>query len=186
MNDPQPEGSDGKLHRTTKILSHARRRGSVAACGARAAARADAAHRHGPSGRTSRDSRCSGDSDLVAEVQAQLGFAFLTLGERESGTARLEQAVAAYREALKERATMEAQLGKALKENATTQYQLGEALFMLGKRESGTARLEQAVAAYRAALDVFAKAGASDLREHARRNLADAEALLAERRGKGL
>ena len=26
MNDPQPEGSHGKLHRTTKILSHAYRR----------------------------------------------------------------------------------------------------------------------------------------------------------------
>src|SRR5262249_37278784 len=31
-------GSHGKLHRTTKILSHARRRGGVAARGARAAA----------------------------------------------------------------------------------------------------------------------------------------------------
>jgi hypothetical protein len=39
MNDPQPEGSHGKLHRTTKILSHAsRRRGGVAARGAGAAA----------------------------------------------------------------------------------------------------------------------------------------------------
>src|SRR5262249_28515716 len=38
MNDPQPEGSHGKLHRTTKILSHARRRGCMAARGARAAA----------------------------------------------------------------------------------------------------------------------------------------------------
>src|SRR5215471_4841341 len=39
MNDPQPEGSHGKLHPTTKILSHASRRrgGRVAACGARAA-----------------------------------------------------------------------------------------------------------------------------------------------------
>ena len=39
MNDPQPEGHIGKLHRTTKILSHAARRrgGSVAARGARAA-----------------------------------------------------------------------------------------------------------------------------------------------------
>src|SRR5262249_47447297 len=26
MNDPQPEGSHGKLHQTTKILSHASRR----------------------------------------------------------------------------------------------------------------------------------------------------------------
>src|SRR6516162_6107209 len=40
MNDLQPEGSHGKLHRTTKILSHAARRrgGCVAARGARAAA----------------------------------------------------------------------------------------------------------------------------------------------------
>src|SRR5262245_10753400 len=38
MNDPQTEGSHGKLHRTTKLLSHARRRGGVAACGTRAAA----------------------------------------------------------------------------------------------------------------------------------------------------
>src|SRR5436189_5882183 len=36
INDPQPEGSHGKLHRTTKVLSH--RRGSrVAARGERAA-----------------------------------------------------------------------------------------------------------------------------------------------------
>src|SRR5262244_1809907 len=34
MNDPRPEGHHGKLHRTTKILSHARRRGGVAARGA--------------------------------------------------------------------------------------------------------------------------------------------------------
>jgi hypothetical protein len=37
MNDPQPEGHRGKPHRTTKILSHARRRGCVAARGTGAA-----------------------------------------------------------------------------------------------------------------------------------------------------
>src|SRR5438067_6392294 len=38
MNDPQPEGSHGKLHRTTKILNDARRRcGRMAARGARTA-----------------------------------------------------------------------------------------------------------------------------------------------------
>ena len=38
MNDFQPEGHIGKLHRTTKILSRARQRsGGVAARGARAA-----------------------------------------------------------------------------------------------------------------------------------------------------
>src|SRR5262249_13721077 len=43
---PLPDGSHGKLHRTTEILSHAaRRRGGVAARGARPAVRADAARR---------------------------------------------------------------------------------------------------------------------------------------------
>src|SRR5262249_25066632 len=38
-----------------------------------------------------------------ALTQNNLGVALSSLGERESGTARLEEAVAAYREALKER-----------------------------------------------------------------------------------
>jgi hypothetical protein len=36
-------------------------------------------------------------------TQSNLGGALRTLGERESGTAKLEEAVVAYREALKER-----------------------------------------------------------------------------------
>jgi hypothetical protein len=83
------------------------------------------------------DSRCAADSELVAQAHDLLGFAFLTLGKRESGTARLEQAVTAYREAL----------------------------------------------------DAFVRVRASNYAwlnvENARRNLADAERLLAERRGKG-
>ena len=68
-------------------------------------------------------------------------------GERESGTARLEEAVAAYREALKEWTRERVPL-----EWAMTQNNLGTALATLGERESGTARLEEAVAAYREAL----------------------------------
>lgn len=57
-----------------------------------------------------------------------------------------------------------------------------------GEREDGTpdagrGRLEQAVAAYRGALEVFRKAGASYYVGMAEGNLARAEALLAERRG---
>ena len=70
------------------------------------------------------------------------------LGERESGTARLEEAVAAYRAALEERTRERVPL-----DWATTQNNLGTALRTLGERESGTARLEEAVAAYRAALE---------------------------------
>jgi hypothetical protein len=82
------------------------------------------------------DSHCADDSELVAQVNDLLGFAFLTLG----------------------------------------------------KNETSTARLEQAVNAYRGALDGLARAGASNYAsiENARRNLAEAETLLAEWRGKGL
>jgi hypothetical protein len=70
------------------------------------------------------------------------------LGERESGTARLEAAVGAYREALEERTRERAPL-----DWATTQSNLGDALRTLGERESGTARLEEAVGVDRAALE---------------------------------
>lgn len=68
-------------------------------------------------------------------------------GERESGTARLNDAVAAYREALKERTRERVPL-----QWAVTQSNLGAALARLGRRESGTARLEEAAEAFREAL----------------------------------
>ncbi|MCX7302621.1 MAG: tetratricopeptide repeat protein, partial [Rhodobacterales bacterium] len=77
-----------------------------------------------------------------------LGTALQSLGERESGTARLEQAVAAYRAALEQWTRDRVPL-----DWAGTQMNLGTALQSLGERESGTARLEQAVAAHRAALE---------------------------------
>jgi len=76
-----------------------------------------------------------------------LGLALSTLGARESGTGRLEEAVAAYRAALTERTQERVPL-----DWAQTQNNLGLALSTLGERESGTGRLEEAVAAYRAAL----------------------------------
>ena len=83
-----------------------------------------------------------------AMTQNNLGIALKRLGERESGTARLEEAVAAYRAALakyrRERVPLQW---------ATTQNNLGAALRALGEREAGTARLEEAVAAHRAALE---------------------------------
>ena len=86
-------------------------------------------------------------SSLPGVAQNNLGNALSALGERESGTARLEEAVAAYRAALKEYTRERVPL-----DWAATQNNLGNALWRLGERESGTARLEEAVAAYRAAL----------------------------------
>ena len=58
-----------------------------------------------------------------ATTQNNLGNALLTLGERESGTARLEEAVAAYRAALEEWTRERVPL-----DWATTQNNLGNAL----------------------------------------------------------
>ncbi len=97
----------------------------------------------------------SGQADDWAATQNNLGIAYQTLGERESGTARLEQAVAVYRAALEEWTRDRVPLNWA-----ATQNNLGNALQTLGARESGTVRLEQAVAAYRAALEERTREGA--------------------------
>jgi tetratricopeptide (TPR) repeat protein len=82
-----------------------------------------------------------------ATTQNNLGNALGYLGGRASGTAKLEEAVIAYQEALKERTRERVPLAWA-----RTQHNLGTALSSLGGGESGTERLEEAVAAYREAL----------------------------------
>jgi tetratricopeptide (TPR) repeat protein len=82
-----------------------------------------------------------------ARTQNNLGSALRTLGARESGTARLEEAVSACREALKEWTRERVPL-----DWAEAQNNLANALGTLGERESGTARLEEAVSAYREVL----------------------------------
>jgi tetratricopeptide (TPR) repeat protein len=86
--------------------------------------------------------------DERGEARNHLGVALATLGDREIGSARLEQAVAAFRAALDERLRERVPLRWA-----RTQNNLGNALSILGGRESQTAWLEQAVAAFRAALE---------------------------------
>jgi tetratricopeptide (TPR) repeat protein len=76
-----------------------------------------------------------------------LGNAPRILGEREWATARLEEAVTAYRDAL-----LQCTRDRVPLDSAMTQNNLGNALQALGERESGTARLEEAVNAYREAL----------------------------------
>ena len=85
--------------------------------------------------------------DVAAKTQSNLGAALYLLGKRESGTAKLEAAVAAYREALKELTRQRAPFFWAM-----TQENLGVALRSLGERESGTTNLEAAVVAHREAL----------------------------------
>jgi hypothetical protein len=117
-------------------------------------------------------------ADRWATTQNNLGNALATLGARESGTAWLEEAVAAYRAALEETTRERAPLDWAM-----TLTNLGAALQTLGERESGTARLEEAVAAYRAALEERTRERAPLDWAMTQTNLAIALATLAERAG---
>ena len=90
----------------------------------------------------------------------------MRLGERENGTARLEQAVEAFRNALKEFTRERMPL-----DSARTQNNLGNALATLGARESGTARLEQAVEAFRNALKEFTHEQTPHYHSLAQRNI---------------
>ena len=83
-----------------------------------------------------------------ATLQLVLGIALSALGERESGTQRLEQSVDAYRAALDEFSRDRGPVLWALTVNS-----LGIALRVLGEREGGTERLEEAATAYRAVLE---------------------------------
>jgi len=83
-----------------------------------------------------------------AATQNNLGNALRALGQRETGTARLEEAVSAFRSALQEYTRERVPLAWAL-----IQCNVGIALRTVGERESGTARLDEAVAAHRAALE---------------------------------
>ena len=73
-----------------------------------------------------------------AKTQNNLGVALWLLGKRESGTARLEEAVAAYREALQEktRERVPLRLGYGAERISALRSKT------LGERESGTARLD--------------------------------------------
>ena len=112
------------------------------------AGRRGSRRRSRPIARRWRSGRASGCRSNGRRRRTISAMRFRALGERESGTARLEEAVAAYRAALEEWTRERVPL-----EWATTQNNLGNALRTLGERESGTARLEEAVAAYRAALE---------------------------------
>ena len=112
----------------------------------------------------------------MAMAQNNLGNALKTLGERQSGTARLEQAVAAYRNALLERTRERVPL-----DWATTQNNLGLTLVTLGVRESGTVELEQVVALYRNILLEYTHEREPLERAKAQANLGIALAMLGER-----
>jgi hypothetical protein len=66
---------------------------------------------------------------------------------------------------------------------AMTQNNLGNALWRLGERESGTARLEEAVSTYREALEVFRAANATYYVEMAEGNLQQVNRVIQKKQG---
>src|SRR5690349_371107 len=113
-----------------------------------------------------------------ARTQNGLGLALWSLGEREAGTERLEEAVAVYRLALKEQTYERAPLGWA-----KVQVNLGNALVRIGERESGTERLDEGVVAYRLALQEMTREREPFGWALVQMNLALALARLGEREG---
>ena len=111
-----------------------------------------------------------------ANAQNNLGVALRSLGEREMGTAKLEEAVVAFREALKE-------WKRELVPDpwATTHNNLGNVLTSLGERERGTAKLEEAVVAFREALKEWTRDHRPRLWAAAQSNLGNALQALADR-----
>jgi len=67
----------------------------------------------------------------ISKKRENLGNALSNLGGRENGTAKLEEAAAAYREALKEQTRERVPL-----QWAGAQNNLGNALWRLGEREN--------------------------------------------------
>ncbi|MEL7100037.1 MAG: tetratricopeptide repeat protein [Pseudomonadota bacterium] len=85
--------------------------------------------------------------DEIGSAANDLGLALQILGERDSDTALLEQAVRAYEDALREFTR-----DRLPMQWATAKMNLGNALRTLGERNSDTARLEEAVCTYEDAL----------------------------------
>jgi Tetratricopeptide repeat len=110
-------------------------------------------------------------------TQNNLGAALSTLGERESGTAQLEEAVAVYRAALEERTRERVPL-----QWAYTQHGLGSALAALAKRQNDDALMEEALLSMRGAVDAYQQAGEGYWLPIAQRRMAEMEAELAAMR----
>ena len=105
-----------------------------------------------------------------------LASALRVIGERESGTAHLEEAVVTYREALSEKTRERTPL-----DFAGMQFHLGNTLLMIGQRTNSITRLEEAVVAYRNAISVYEPAQSIYL-PIAQGQLWVCESLLAARR----
>jgi tetratricopeptide (TPR) repeat protein len=113
--------------------------------------------------------------DERGAARNSLGIALGTLGERESGTARHEEAVAAFRAALQEYMRERAPVDWAM-----TQSNLGTALEALGERQKDATFMEEAVSSMRDAVEGYQQTKAGYWLPIAEARLAEVQAKLAE------
>src|SRR5262245_24664899 len=112
-------------------------------------------------------------------TQENLGLALRGLGERESGTANLEAAVAAHREAMKERTRDRVPL-----DWATSFGNEGVALMLLAERRGDVAMAETAVSQINTALETMRESGPAQNTAEFELMLSTARALISRLRGK--
>src|SRR5262249_17316457 len=113
-----------------------------------------------------------------AETQHNLGIALSSLGERESGTANLEEAIAAYREALKERTRERRPL-----EWASSFGNEGVALMVFADRRRDAAMAETALSQINAAFETMRDGGNAPSAAYFEQLLPEASALVSRLRG---
>ena len=109
-----------------------------------------------------------------ARTQNNLANALVTLGERESGTAKLEEAVAAYREALKEKTRERVPL-----EWARSLGNQGFALVLIAERRGDAAVAENGFNQINTAYETFRDGGDSAGAGYFEKQLPKARALVA-------
>ncbi len=111
-------------------------------------------------------------------VLNNLGNAFATLAERDTGSENLQKALLAYGAAVDvfPRATYPTEWGM-------TQNNIGSVLYTLGERDAGTAILEASAGAYRNALETVPRATSPFEWAAAQNNLGNVLRLIGERLG---
>jgi beta-galactosidase len=115
--------------------------------------------------------------DIAAKTQSNLGAALYLLGKRESGTAKLEAAVVAHREALTERTRDRAPL-----DWATSFGNEGVALMLLAERRGDVAIAETAVSQINTAFETMRESGPAQNTAEFELMLSNARALVARLR----
>lgn len=119
------------------------------------------------------------NNDWYARAKIHLGHILKTLGNQESGTTKLKDAVKAYVDAAYE---VDQQNDPALYREMV--FNRAEALRIIGERDRDTARLREAIPAYRALLELYGPSEA-DLRKQVEANLKKIEGEIQALSGRG-